>query len=258
MKTHYDPTRKQDGIVVDQIYSGGNQLLLGKHQDIHAAHTSQQYSLGTRLVEGDRVFRYALAGAALNRFIGGFNNIQWPLNAALTEDAALGATEVSVPDATAVVNYYAGGYVVFFTSPLQMYRILSSTVSDGTDVVLTLETGLKVACPSTTWATGYPSIYRDLRNICSTVGYNSVVGVPVIDVASGSYFWAQTWGPCFAVADGTVPGITSGARTVFWAQSGNVEPYADSGAGIGQMAGFIIPRTQNGSGDQFYMLMLSP
>lgn len=258
MKATYEPTRKKDGVIADQILSGGGQLGLGP-QDIHEASTTQKYDIGTRLAEGDRVFRYCKAGAALSRFIGGFNENQWPINAALTAAAALGASTMSVPETTATKNQYAGGYIILFTSPLQMYRILSNTVSDGTDCVLTLETTIKAVAAIGTWATGYKSAYSDLRNITSgAVGYNSVMAVPVIDVASGSYFWGQTWGPCYAVADGTVPGITSGARTVFWAQSGNIEPYADSGAGIGQMAGVLIPRTANGSGDQFYMLMISP
>ena len=259
MKSTYQPVRKKDGVIVDQILSGGHMLAGGFLQDIHTPSTVQNYDLGTRLVEGDRVFRYCKAGANMSRFIGGFNNNAWPINAALTVAAVAGANTLSIPDASCVVNAYAGGYIALFSSPLQFYRILSNTVSDGTDTILTLETTIKLACAIGIWATGYPSIYADLRNITTgAVGYNSVIAVPVCDVLSGSYFWGQTWGPCYAVADGTVPGITAGAREVFWAQSGNIEPYADSGAGIGQLAGFIIPHTANASGDQFYMLQLLP
>ncbi len=259
MKHFYNAPRGLDGTEIPQIVTGGGMLSGGKLQDIHTPSTVQNYDIGARLVEGDRVFRYCKAGAALSRFIGGFNNNGWPINAALTVEAALDSRTMSVPETTAVVNAYVGGYITLFTSPLQLYRILSNTVSDGTNIILTLETPIRTVAVVTTWATGYKSPYADLRNITSgTVGYNSVLAVPVCDVGSGQYFWGQTWGPCFAVADGTVPGITSGARTVFWAQSGNIEPYADSGAGIGQMAGFLIPHTSNGAGDQFYMLMLSP
>lgn len=259
MKTTYNPIRQKDGIIVDQILSGGNMLVGGKFQDIHTPSTTKNYDIGTRLVEGDRVFRYCRAGANLSRFIGGFNENQWPINAALTVAAILNATTMSVPDASCAVNAYAGGYIAIFTSPLQFYRILSNTVSDGANTVLTLETPLRVGAAIGVWVTGYPSPYADLRNITSgATGYNSVMAVPVCDVPSGSYFWGQTWGPCYAVADGTVPGITKDKREVFWAESGNIEPYTDSGAGNGQLAGFLIPRTESGSGDQFYMLTLSP
>lgn len=258
MKTHYDPVRKKSGIIVDQLFTGGHQKPLGFLQDIHSADTVKNHDLGTRLVEGDRVFRYALAGAALNRFIGGFNITQWPINAALTVAALVGAQTMSVPETTCAKDYYAGGYVAIFTSPLQFYRILSNTISDGTDTVLTLETPLRATAAIGKWCTGYPSPYVNIQNIPANPGYASVVCVPVCEVPSGSFFWGQTWGPCYAVADGTVPGITADTREVFWAQSGNIQPYADFGAGKGQLAGFLIPRTENGSGDQFYMLTLSP
>lgn len=259
MKSTYNAPRGLDGIEIPQIVTGGGMLAGGFLQDIHTASATQNYDLGARLVEGDRVFRYCKAGAALSRFIGGFNNNAWPINAALTVEAALASQTMSVPETTAAVNAYAGGYITLFTSPLQIYRILSNTVSDATNIILTLETTIRAVAVVTTWATGFKSPYADLRNITTgAVGYGSVMAVPVCDVPSGSYFWGQTWGPCYAVADGTVPGITAGARTVFFAQSGNVEPYADSGAGIGQIAGTIIPHTANGSGDQFYMLTLAP
>lgn len=258
MKATYHPTRKEDGVIVDHILSGGHQLVDRPLQDIHEASTVKNYDLGTRLVEGDRVFRYCLAGAALNRFIGGFNVNQWPINAALTAEAAAGLKTMSVPEATCVKDYYAGGYIAIFTSPLQFYRIKSNTKSDGTNCVLTLEVTIKAVAAIAKWVTGYPSPYINIQNIPANPGYASVVAVPVVEVPSGSYFWGQTWGPCYAVADGTVPGITADTREVFWAQSGNIQPYADFGAGKGQRAGFLIPRTENGSGDQFFMLQISP
>lgn len=258
MKNTFDPVRNKDGIIVDQILSGGHMLDGGKLQDIHEASTVQNYDIGTRLVEGDRVFRYCKAGANLSRFIGGFNENQWPINAALTIAATAGSQTMSIPETTCVKNYYAGGFIALFSSPLQFYRILSNTASDGAECILTLETTIKTTLAIGGWVTGYPSPYIDLRNVGSSTGYNTVLAVPVVDVPSGSYFWGQTWGPCYAVADGTVPGITTRAREVFWAESGNIEPYADAGAGLGQSAGYLIPRTESGSGDQFYMLQISP
>lgn len=245
--------------VFNELITGNGILPGGSAQDIFSESITANFKLGTRIVEGDRVFRYCRAGAALSRFIGGFNNRAWPINGALTIEATAGETEISVPDAACAENEYVGGYIALFSSPLQFYRILSNTISDGGETILTIETALKVTCAIGVWCTGYASPYADLRNITTgAVGYNSVLAVPIIDVTDQYYFWGQTWGPCFAVADGTVPGITSGARHVFWAQSGNIEPYADSGAGIGQLAGYIIPQTANGAGDQFYMLTLSP
>lgn len=243
----------------NEIISGAGFNMGGSAQDIYSASVTKKFPIGTRRVVDERVFRYCKAGAGLSRFIGGFNNGAWPINGTLTIETVAGSRTVSVPDASCAVNAYAGGYIALFTSPLQFYRILSNTVSDGAETILTIDTPLKETCAIGTWATGYASPYADLRNITSgEVGYGSVLAVPIIDVTDQYYFWGQTWGPCYAVADGTVPGITAGSRHVFWAQSGNIEPYVDAGAGIGQFAGYLIPHTSDGSGDQFFMLTLSP
>lgn len=245
--------------VFNELITGYGFVPGGSAQDIFTESATANFKLGTRIVEGDRVFRYCKAGAALTRFIGGFNNNTWPINAALTAEATALATTISVPDAACAVNAYAGGYIVLFSSPLQFYRILSNTVSDGVDTVLTIETPLKVTCAIGIWATGYASPYADLRNITTgAVGFGSVMAVPIINVQSGYYFWGQTWGPCYAVADGTVPGTVVSERHVFFAQSGNIEPFVDAGSGNGQLAGYIIPVTSGGGGDQFYMLTLQP
>ena len=229
-------------------------------QGIYETSATQKFPLGTRIVVDERTFRYSKAGGNLVRNLGGQNYSQWPINAAVLATSAIGATTVTVAETTCAVNYYQDGWIVFFTSPMQWRRIVSNTVSNGTSCVLTLDGALEAAVTKdTTFATGYPSIYADVRQAVSPAGYNTVVCIPLVTVASGSYFWGQTWGPCYAVADGTVPGSAIDKRDLYWAQSGNVEPYGDANAGVGgQVAGYVIPRTASGSGDQFFMLQLSP
>lgn len=232
--------------------------------DLYADSTTQLYTLGTRLQAGEQVFRYCRAGSALTRYVAGLNDDQWSLtNAAVKATSAAGATSVTVANTSGTLDLYVGGYIVFFTSPLQVRRVVGNAASDGTDMVCELDGALEAAVTSaSTWATGYPNIYYDVTAPPSTSGhvdYVTFVCVPICTVASGSYFWGQTWGPCYGVADATVPGSTMQQREIYFATSGNLLDYGDGSAGAGaQYAGYLLPRTGSGSGDQFYMLQLAP
>lgn len=236
------------------------EILPGRaEQPYYVVSTVQNFALGTRIMVDERSFRYCHAGTNLERNIGCFNFTQFPLNAALTAAAVLGARTMSVPEATAVADYYKGGWIVIFTPNMQMYRIVGSTVSDGTNVTLTLDRLIELGAAIGTWVTGYPNVFRDVRAPASpgmTAGYNTVVCVPPVAVVAGQYFWGQRSGPCYGVADGTVPGITADQRELFFQESGNVAPATDVALGH-QRAGYLIPRTAGpADGDQFYWLQL--
>jgi hypothetical protein len=229
--------------------------------NVYADETTQRYKLGTRLAVDERVFHYARAGAGLNRANTVMNFDSWSLtNEEPNQDAAIGATTIQVVNTTATENQYQGGWVAIFTTRLQVRHILSNEASDGTDTTLILDGGLEVAIANgTTWVTGYPSIYYDTRT--SAENFNSVVGVAVCTVASASYYWAQTWGPCYARAAGTVPGVTAFDREVYAAGTGALYGHIQAeGATAGgyQRLGYVLPRTSSGGGDQFFMLQLAP
>jgi len=97
----------------------------------------------------------------------------------------------------------------------------------------------------------------------------SNVVVPLISVTSGSYFWGQTWGPCFGVQTSTKPGLASGDREIYFGADGALITGVDvhTAGGNAQRAGFLITNTSpwekdgggaEAGGDQFYMLQLSP
>jgi len=258
----YDPHTESldihvDGVIVDKR-SGGSA------PSLYEDSTTQLYVLGTRLAVGEQVFRYCRAGSALTRYVAGCNDDQWSLtNEEPNQAAAIGATTIQVVNTTATKDQYEGGYVAIFTSPLQVRRILANDASDGTDTTLYLDGALEAAIvKDSTWVTGYPNIYYDVTappNTSGNVDYISFVAVPVCTVASGSYFWGQTWGPCYGVAGGTVPGSAARQREVYFSTAGNLLDYGDGSAGAGaQYAGYILPRTGSGTGDQFYMLQLAP
>ena len=228
---------------------------------LYEDNTTQLYPLGTRLVTDERVFHYARAGAALNRQQAAGNNDSWSLtNEEPNASYAAGVTTIGVVNTTATKDLYAGGWVAIFTGRLQVRRIVGNEASDGTDTVLyldgPLEEGITV---DSTWVTGYPSIYYDTRHAASQ--YNTIVCVPNCVVASGSYYWGQTWGPCYMRAISTVPGVTAFDREVYFGGEGDayghIQAEGDTGGGY-QRAGYLLPKTTSGGGDQFFMLQLTP
>jgi len=240
------------------IQAIGEKIAGRPEQDYYELSTVQNFKLGTPKAVDEWLFRYCYSGTALERNIGNFNFVQWPINAALTVAAVLGARTMSVPEATAAVDYYKGGYITVFTPNMQWYKILGNTVSDGTNITLTLDRPIELGAAIGIWTTGYPSPFKDVRAPGSAgmpAGYNSVVCVPLTAVPINNYFWGLRRGPCFGVADGTVPGITADQREVFFAQSGNLCPATDIVIGS-QRAGYLLPRTENAGGDQYYQLQL--
>ena len=267
MKATYQPTRKKDGMIVDQILSGGHMLINRKVQNIHEESLVQNYDLGTRLVVDDRVFRYSKAGTALVAMMGGHcGNLPTEVNSHAVASVA-GSNEVTILDANArVVDYYAGGYIwtMNLTSGVfEMYRIKSSAVSAGTSILLTLEEALAVELPATTWLTAWPNIYGNILGTAS--GFMSQVVVALRPVQNGYYFWGQTWGPCFGTVVSSTPGRLSTDREIFFNIDGalhaSVDVAPESTNPIPQRAGFLITNTSPGGagyGDQLYMLQISP
>jgi hypothetical protein len=244
------------------IVSGGveHNKISGPSPLVYEDSTVQKYDLGTRLSVDERVFRYARAGALLQRHDGASNFDAWSLtNEAPNQSAAIGATSIQVVNTTGTADQYKGGWVAIFTNRLQVRRILRNDASDGTDILLYLDGGLETAIVAdSTWVTGYPSIYYDTRQIATE--FASVMCVPLCVVESGSYYWGQTWGPCYGRAINTVPGVTSFDREVYFGGNGSLYGHIEAeaaAAGGYQRAGHLLPKTSSG-GDQLYMLQLAP
>ena len=266
MKARYQPTRKKDGIVIDQILSGGHQLIDRPIQDIHEQSTVQNYVIGTRLVMDDRVFRYCKAGTDLVAMMAAHcGNLPTECNTAAVEYVA-GTFEVTILDTTVrVADYYKGGYLwIMGAATFQMYRIKSSGVGAGVSVKLILWEALKTTVAVSTWITAWPNVYSNILG--TTSGFMSNVVVALMAITSGNYFWGQTWGPCFGTVVNEVPGRASGDRELYFNIDGALLSSKDvdfgtAGNAIPQRAGFLITNTTPGGagyGDQLYMLQISP
>lgn len=237
----YEPIKKHVAGVFDQIITGGHKKPLGKLQRIHEQSTVQNYDIGTRLVMDDRVFRYCKAGSDLRDLLSGMCAMSQIEVYTAAEVYAVGTYYVTVLDvAVRDKDHYAGGYIWIMryapgtTGIGRIYRIKSSEASSGTSVKLTLWEPLEVECPASTWITVWASIYSNIQ--LGILPKASIVCIPLIEVANGSYFWGQTWGPIFAQcgyspgysrSTGSSPRSTSSANTPCSAQSQATESGAE-------------------------------
>ena len=273
--------RAKDGVSAEMIISSGRYLGQGV-QDIHEESEVQKYTIGTRVVIDDRVFRYCQAKEALDPLLGARADVmprEGEMDAVAYE---VGDTEVTIPMnqygvdyvAEQVADYWAEGYIWIQTG-MQLHRIKSSAVATTTGrvtsltggfVTLTLYEGLRTAVAASAWITAWVNHYKVCKHEHS--GKMSVVAMPLVGVTINYYFWGQTWGPCFGVQTSTKPGLASGDREVFFGSDGALVTGGDvCNTGLAQKAGFLITNTEpwtnagnsaEGGGDQFYMLQLSP
>jgi len=249
-------------------------------QSLHQASTTKKYDIGARLVTGDgRVFRYAKASNIVSvRHFGlkFWGQIGDGLATTVAQSEAVGATTFTIADAGATVDEYRGGYVTFFSTPVQTRGILGNTVSDGTYTTITLDEPLTTAITAaSTYTEVLQSPYSNVRLTAGPSGgdsgndYSSVAGIPAITTsAANSYLWIQTWGPIWINPHGSSlqdAGITGGERRLVFDVEGSICIEDDVAHGPGadsdehQIAGFIIDRSAaSTSGPPLVMLQISP
>lgn len=86
--------------------------------------------------------------------------------------------------------------------------------------------------------------------------FTSVMGVPTTVIASGSYGWFQTQGPCW-LNPNTPVADTANWRTVVFRTDGSIQSFEDATGETGhQVAGFVIDST-SGDNPPFIFLQIS-
>ncbi len=246
-----------------RLITPGGRLPGQTAQGIYEESATQKYRIGTRMVVDERTFRYSKATTALIKMRGAYNGNGWPINAAQLTAVTIATSTIKVVEATAAAGDYAGGYIVLFTSPFQMRRILGNDVSDGTETILYVDGAWEAGAAIGIWATGYPSLYGNCKN-ASLIGapardYITFVVVPLIEVTINYFFWGQTAGPCYGTVESLVPGAVINSRRVNFSVNGHLwsgTNLSPGGALGSQHAGYLLPVTSSGNGDQFYMLEL--
>lgn len=214
--------------------------------DFYAKDSTQGWPVGTKVIDVDRVFHYAYCdtedASATKANIGMFCSVVSAESVTLYAAAyAAGTTEVVILDASATVNQYAGGFYMPRTNPYSCFRILSNTVSDGTNVTLTLERGTLSA---TTASQGSNKV---IGNKYSKIGCSwaagrddvSWLGITLVDVTTSRWQWIQSWGPCAVVPYNEEIGASAGARQAVFHIDGTARLYVANY----QIMGYGIPHS---------------
>jgi len=246
----------------------GRQIAGQSDQVIYEDSTTQKFDIGTRRQEYNRTFRYTKANAALaglGRLLGNSNYAPGVTGHAdedgfegvLNATASIGDLYVDLADTNVrAANYYRGGHLVIFgTTVFHQYIIVASDAGTGAYVRCYLdkavyEEDITVAMG----VTAYLSQYSAVQQVGSVqAGFVSAVGLNLVPVASGSYFWMLTRGPCWVTATGgTWPGSAANLRAVYMNNAdGTLQPgtVSDPSAGF-QYIGYVINAT-GGTGSDY-------
>jgi len=241
----------------------------------------QKFEIGTRRIEYGRTFRYSKAGEEIteatsarllangNYAPGVAGHINGDgFNGNPKTDALIGAVYIDLDEAGAgrVANFFQGSYLQSLPAadPITSYYVVASDESEAAytrvyldhpliqDILTTSYVGI-CACP-------YSKVIQGNSPIV-TARYRSFIGLPLLNLPSGHFFWLQTAGPAWVQpgswTDDRLPGRADNYREVYAAIDGAIVSAwaADPSEGY-QRVGYLIDATATGYGSVFIMLQL--
>jgi hypothetical protein len=217
----------------DIIFAGDGEPV----QSIYEESATQEYRLGTKLVYPDgRIFRYAEAGETLSKALMTSAQENYAYCDAETQStygtsANVGDIEIDIDVTTGgswPENDFAGGYIVNTSGTAtcigDIYRVVANKIdgSDDTKMRVQLETPIRVAWDASSVIYMMKNAYKDVEKF-PTTPVGTATGIPLIDVTSGYFFWAQRGGyaPCI---------VDDGETLVMGDAVGHPATVADEGA----------------------------
>lgn len=192
--------------------------------------TVQKYPLGTKVVYGERVFRYAKLGATAQTE---GKLLQMPVPEAnhgnrVLDARAIGATAINITPVTTNItkDQYAGGY--FHVNDVdgegQMSRVKSHpAITAAAAGLITLYDPLVKATTANSEGSLTASPFSALI-IHPSPPTARVMGVPIKDIAANEFFWLLVGGPVAVLTQGTLV-INEGAVASLTVD-GAVAPFA--------------------------------
>jgi len=233
-------------------------------QGVYEQSLAAKYPIGLRYKEPGpmgRTFHYCHAGQALTKLWIGQVNLNGLHEGNSYGAVSAGGKTIVVADATGTLNQYKDGIITIFTTLRQMLRIASNTATLGGYVTLTLKDPLLADVPSGTFCGWYPNIYSNIgTQWAAGTGFYTFVCVNLIPVTLGFHFWGQTYGFCHGVPYSDPFGLVANERDLYFHIDGSLMSAAQATVGTisKQRAGYLLPLTSSGGGDQAYMLQLAP
>jgi len=243
------------------------------NQDIYELSATQKHRLGTRVMRGDRVFRYAKAIASFTKTSTlCYSQYHQDINYAAIATASpadsnkiyvtVGAADGIANDGVFAAHSLEGGSLVIFdaTANENMYFDIvdnDAAVSAGT-ITITLDGALPLATVATTYhveAIGSP--YRVNNGNCGGLRYWA--GLPMrMATTTNPYHWLQTWGPCWVAPQASV-GAGANVGCVVARHDGSLDVQETGGYEDAQIVGSVMSWAQGGTqGAPIVMLQIAP
>lgn len=229
-----------------------------------------KYNIGDRVVLPDgRVFRYAKSGSALNVDVGcSFAEDEVETYRTVLTATAVGDTSITIDGnshAELTKDELRGGYVIVYHTggggDTQFRGIIGNdAAAANADFTIYLDGPLDHATIAAT--TGIEVFYNPYANLTASLHTKqSKAGKPAIQVAAANtYFWVQTWGPCWLAPQLTSFGDNND-RAGYWRHDGSIEgeianTSKDVNLNSTQYAGFLI--NEGLTSGPLFMLQVSP
>lgn len=237
---------------------------------VYSTGTVQKHEIGLRHRIGDRVFRYGKAGGILTASKAAFNNNVFFSSGGLIGAGTIGDMEVTLElDATSEVasafgtkDQMVGGYFLQPDTTNCQFRIIKGhgIGVSGAKIKILLDGPLTRNFVATSICEFGRNPYTNLIVNADQLG--SAMGIPTTAIASGSYGWVQTWGPCYITPQASM-GDRINERTAYFRGDGTINDFdgiTNEETGH-QVAGFIIGKNVEGStwyNPPFIWLQISP
>ena len=252
------------------------------NQDIYEISATQKHRLGTRVIRGDKVYRYVKAGATMTTNATAAWSIynQTIAQAVLQAAYPIGASRITLTvaatdgvanDGVFAENALEGGSILIgLTSAYaEMFHYtirgnLAKVAGAGT-LTIDLDGELPVALTTSSYAEAHVSPYSDVRT-GNHGGFAMCLGVAQrLLTTTYPYGWVQTWGPTW-IAPQTAVGSGWHAQEVVFRDDGSVglRTDADAPGGTaytinGQHAGVVMSHAQdNTQGAPLIFLQVAP
>ncbi len=208
------------------LMRAGRRLVAPEAQNPHQVTTTSNFPLGTKMDLGDRIFRYGRAGATT--VVGTLYESAAKGGAVLSTNEGLTSDTIDTPAGGTTItftlkndgatdsvtaNQYKDGYITIAASTAatdgrgQTFKIKSHpAAARNADVVFTLYDGVPVEIDSSESVTVsiVKNIYDNVIQSPAGAMTGTPAGVPPVIIASASYGWFQTRGPCGVLLDSDV------------------------------------------------------
>lgn len=189
----------------EQVRTMRSRFVIPK-QSIYEESSTALHSLGDCCaLPGGRIFTYCKNGAVAlmdGHLLQAAVPVLAHLNCVLGASAVVGATKLYVTfgASSAAANYYAEGYLHFNDEIPEgtYYKVKSHLAIPGsTSIYVNLYDPLVKAATIAVSQVTLTKAKEDSLIVAPNAGLSApLVGVSLIDVTIGYYFWAQTYGPC--------------------------------------------------------------